>query len=647
MAYREPAVRVTQEFTNALPALAAFALPHVNVGPAFQVVNQATAGSYLGSAEDYTYPEQIVGTFVDTRPEDTTDLIGYPVKVFLKNTVLKLATVASTGEVDAYDNTHFNDATVGAFDNLAAGDVLIVSGSGLGNNGTYTIRTIVSSNVVKTNEAFVAAETGLSYEVRRNVQATVGTIEFPMDTVGVEVSDTAVTLPTGLTYTLSPFGTVDIVSATVLISYRALRVEKSAEVWEYTKTSELQADFGLDQIVPENPVVFATYISLLSASVASNLLALNSTYFIDETLAFSSAFSILETEDIYAIAVHTFNTSVHTALKAHCETLSQANNKLERVGIICRKIVLTAVVVDSVTTGGSEGFAGTDNLTLTSAASNFITDGVVPEMYVVVTDPSGIAGSYKIASVLSQTQLVVTGTIAAPTTGVTFYIQKDLQKTDQAEYMAAYASSIGSRRMVFVWPDIVKGPVGSVTREIPGFFLGASVGALTTGLPTQRGFTNLSVAYFTGVKHSTKYFSSAQLNTMAAGGVMIFAQDVLDVSAPYIRHQLTTDMSAIKFQEYSITKNVDFICKFLRTNHKQFIGKYNIVENAFDDLKTTAAANIKFLKENTKLPQIGGVIRGGKLTELTQDPVNIDTVIERYVLDIPIPLNNLDITVVV
>jgi len=647
MAYREPAVRVTQEFINALPALVAFALPHVNAGPAFQVVKQASAGTYLGLSANYNYPGQIAGTYIDDRPEDLNDLIGFPVKAYLKDTVLSLLTVAGTGEVDPYDNTHFNDATLNAFANLAIGDVLIASGSGLGNNGTYTIRQIISNNVIRTNESFTAAEAGLNYEVRRNVQTTVGTIELDMTTIGIVVSTTTVTLPIGLTYTLAPFGAVDIVSATVLLSYRALRIEKSSDVWEYSAVSELQADFGTDQIVPENPAVFAAYISLQTASVPTNLIAMNADFYADENLSFLNAWEVLETVDMYAIAALTFNPAVHTSLKAHCETLSLPDNKLERVGIVCRPIILTAVVVDSITTGGSEGFAGTGNLTLTSAASNFLTDGVVPGMEIVVTAPNGIVGTYPIASITSQTQLVVTGTIGAPTNSVTFYVQKQLQKSEQASFMGAYATSLGSRRMVFVWPDVVRGPVGSEIRDLPGFFLGATVGALTTGLPTQRGFTNLAVGYFQGVRHSTKYFKGTDLNTLASGGVMIFVQDVLDVSAPYIRHQLTTDMSAIKFQEYSITKNVDFIAKFIRSNHKKFIGPYNIVDNAFVDLKTEATAEMKFLKEKTKLPKIGGVINSGKLVSLLQDPVNIDSVIERYSIDIPVPLNNLDITIVV
>jgi hypothetical protein len=312
-----------------------------------------------------------------------------------------------------------------------------------------------------------------------------------------------------------------------------------------------------------------------------------------------------------------------------------------------RSLITTEVVSSAITTSALEGLDVT-GLILTSSASSFITDGVVPGHFVVITAPTGNAGRYEIASVDSQTKvtLAAAASVAAVTT-VSFYVDRDLTKTEQAEAMAAYASSLGNRRLVVTFPDAVKLPVGNQIRTLPGYFLNCAVGALTTGLPTQQGLTNLNVAVFTGVVHSTKYFDRDQLNIIADGGVMIFVQDVLDQTPLYIRHQLTTDRSAIKFQEYSVTKNVDFIAKFVRTNHKQFIGQYNIVDNTFDDLKTNAKGICNFLAENTKRPKIGGVIRSGKLTSVATDVQNIDAIIERYEMNIPIPLNNLDITIVV
>jgi hypothetical protein len=634
MAYRQPGVTVTQVFANALPALAAFALPNVTVGPIFQVVTRAEAGSYSGSIVTLDWADQIAGTVVDLRDADPTSLIDFPVKVDFADTVVKWQN-AATGAVLIGNLNEFTDATLNIFSTVVAGDVIhIASGPSAGD---YTVRAKIDNNTLQTNETFPGADTPITYSIRRNI----GEISIDTSTLTLD-ADLGVDFPAGM-----QSGGKDIVDATVLLTYRALRLENSSNVKEYAKVSELMADFGLDQIVPENPAVFGAYVALSNAVTKTNLLGLKATYLTDESMAYSIAFDILKLEDLYAISVMTQATSVHTALKAHVEGMSEPSKKLERVGLVNRLLVTTSAVTSALTTGGAEGLNAT-GLILTSAASQFITDGVVPGHFVVITAPGANAGRYQIASVDSQTQLtLVSAASVGVVNAISFYVNRDLSKSEQATVLAAYASSLGSRRMVLTWPDVIKMPVGNAIRELPGYFLNCAIGALTTGLPTQQGLTNLSLALFVGVVHSTRYFDMDQLNTIADGGVMIIVQDVLDQTPCFVRHQLTTDRSAVKFQEYSVTKNVDFIAKFIRTNHQKFIGQYNIVEGTFDDLRTSAKGIITFLSESTKRPKIGGVIKGGKLTRAIQDPVNLDAILETYSLDIPIPLNNLDITIVV
>jgi hypothetical protein len=225
-------------------------------------------------------------------------------------------------------------------------------------------------------------------------------------------------------------------------------------------------------------------------------------------------------------------------------------------------------------------------------------------------------------------------------------VYRNLTKTEQAQVMSDYSHALGSRRLYNVWPDVVKAPVGQTIQDLPGYFAACAIGAMTTGLPTHQGFTNLTISGFLGLNHSSKYFTEAQLDLIADGGTGILAQEGADQPL-YVRHQLTTDRSSIKFQEFSVTKNVDFIAKFIRRTYAPYIGIYNIVASTLDELRTTAKSIITFLKDDTRLPRIGGVIKSGQLTLLQEHETQIDTVVMRFKLDIPIPLNNLDITIVV
>lgn len=289
---------------------------------------------------------------------------------------------------------------------------------------------------------------------------------------------------------------------------------------------------------------------------------------------------------------------------------------------------------------------GADGKTFYDRNAAYLANGVAAGHYLTILS-GALAGRYKIGAVSSDHQLTLASAVAGVAslkTAIDYEVDRDLSKDEQAELVGGYGASFADRRVVHCWSDDVGSPFGQQVKDLPGYYLCCAVAGLTTGLPSQQGFTNLQVSGFLAIKHSSRYFSDTQLNTIANGGTMIFAQDG-EKQPLYIRHQLTTDRSAIKFQEYSFTKNVDFTDKFLRDAFKGYPGRYNIVDTTTDDLKGTAAGAVKFLKEDTIRPRIGGVIRSGSLVELAEDPTQIDRMAMVFRLNFPVPLNNLDITI--
>lgn len=287
-----------------------------------------------------------------------------------------------------------------------------------------------------------------------------------------------------------------------------------------------------------------------------------------------------------------------------------------------------------------------DGASLYDRNASFLTNGVAAGHYVKIIGGS-LAGRYKVATVLSEKELTLSPAIDGTTEltdSITYQVDRDLSKPEQSDAVRGYSEAFASRRVVHVWPDVLKAPIGQTTYDVPGFFATCSIAGLTSGLPTQQGLTNLAISGFLGLDHSTRYFTEEELDNIADGGTMILAQD--EESTPlYVRHQLTTDRSAIKFQEYSVTKNVDFIAKFWRQTYARFIGQYNIVNTTLDNLRTTGNAGIGFLREKTKVPKFGGVIRSGQLVSLVESETAIDTVEIRFSHGIPIPLNHIDIVV--
>jgi hypothetical protein len=276
----------------------------------------------------------------------------------------------------------------------------------------------------------------------------------------------------------------------------------------------------------------------------------------------------------------------------------------------------------------------------------FLAAGIAPGMFVRIFDASSAfaVGTHRITNVISNKEIEVEQIpgIVSLITEVDYEVFRNLTKVEQAGIIKGVSESLGSRRLVHVWPDAVNAPVGNTLVPVPGFYQSVALGALITGLPSQQGFTNLTLSGFLGAINSNDYFGDDELNIIADGGTTILVQ--LGVGqALLIRHQLTTDRSAVVFQELSLTKNIDFAAKFIRTNYQSFIGVYNIVDTTIDELKSRATTLIKFLQEETRQPRIGGVIRSGVLRKLEESETRPDAVNAIFRCNFPFPLNNIDI----
>lgn len=257
-----------------------------------------------------------------------------------------------------------------------------------------------------------------------------------------------------------------------------------------------------------------------------------------------------------------------------------------------------------------------------------------------------ITTEYTIAS-LTQDVLTfaasILGSIVGPLRSVTYRVVKDLTLTEQATALAGVASSpsISSRRMVMVQPDTAKYPVNNVDTEVPGWAFAAAMGALVDSLPSHQGLTRRGIAGITGRVGGKDYFlTAARLNIIAGGGVMLFESDG-EGQGVYIRHQLTTDISAVLLQELSVTKNFDSVSKEMQTALDSLIGTWNVQEGLFIVAKLRIGSLInKFV--NTKTPRLGGKMKpGSKLLSIAEDAALPDTVNVTVDGRFPVPLNRI------
>jgi hypothetical protein len=436
-----------------------------------------------------------------------------------------------------------------------------------------------------------------------------------------------------------------IISGTVHMAYKALRTDLSSSVLAIEQ-GEVEGTLG--EISEDNPLALGVSTALANTTTRVRAIAISS----NDSQGFFDALELAEGERVYGLVPMTQDQDVCQAFALHAQQMSTAEEAAWRVALVNTKIP-TKTPVGQYTDVLVNANGGNNNITvasgkyvLTSSNSTFINDGVTPGDILNVTAGTGSpspVGTMQVLEVVSNQQIVVQAQGVA--TGVSFYITRTLTKTQRAAAAAAVSKTFGSNRVIHIQPDTVAVNVDGRKVIVPGYYLACAVSGLVAGMPAQQGFTNMGIAGVSDLYNSNFYFTRAQMNAMAEAGTFLFVQETTG-SLPYVRHELTTDMSVLEYRELQQVKNWDFVSYFFLDKLKAFIGKWNITEDTIGTIRQTINASSEMLKAQ-KLPRIGAPLLSAVIDSLAQNATNQDNLDCRLTIKIPKTLNYLNLYLVI
>jgi len=478
---------------------------------------------------------------------------------------------------------------------------------------------------------------GLDFEIHINTND----LELaPADFVAT-VDD--VTLGTAITANVtgveSPVATpfdMDVLAGKVYITYRALRQDLSAEITDLYDVNDIEGVLGT--IDPKNPLAYAALKAKQNSTTRIRVIGVSS----DDPTGFQGALDVASTVDtVYALVPLTQDPVIHAAFSTHCQQFSTPDEGKWRICFINQALATEKTLTDLATPPEATVIddGSTFNIRVEDADGEFISDGIIP------TDVFIIGGDeFLVESVINNNLLFLkagTGPVAPIAAPAPYEIRRDLSKTQQAEAIAAKANGFASRRTYYVWPDLV----GDGGVFVKGYHLAAAIAGMVAGFPPHKGFTNVGIVGFDDVGRSNRYFNEAQLNLMATEGVYLVVQDAPG-SIPFSRHQLSTDADIVEFRELSITKNVDFISYFFKRRLATFIGVWNITDQTLLAINQFTQGLIDFLVSQS-VEKIGAPLLSGSISSLTRNATLKDHVDMFIDIEVPYPLNNLNVHLVI
>jgi hypothetical protein len=137
-----------------------------------------------------------------------------------------------------------------------------------------------------------------------------------------------------------------------------------------------------------------------------------------------------------------------------------------------------------------------------------------------------------------------------------FGLPRNYSESDES--VPTFAAGLASRRTILAFPEIVPmfNSVTGQTFQAAGCYLAVALAAILTSLPVDTGLTNQPLSGFPGLTQADQArMTSAFMNNLASAGVSICYINF--AGALVCRQGLTTDMSALNFQEISMVRQSD------------------------------------------------------------------------------------------
>lgn len=653
MPFRVPSVRVYQELITTTVNPTTPFMQLCVVGPVYQVETDVPVADFALSDEDYTtaYLNQTLGSVVDTSS----------VNIKMSDVYVKVW--------PADDGVNYRSATVNN-----DGPITKVTGDQEGDFATATIQvddyidlTYTDGDTVLTYSSAIqeVSSDGKTLTLKRNLPSPDGgatvtaVVKRPtkedaiIESQFITADEDAVTIDKNVKVSTAVTDTAaQVVSATVYLSYRALRRDIANDFLTITSQSNAEAKIGSVNI--NNPMsVAASLIASAVSDMSYRILPIET----DDANGYRQALDILSTnEDIYVIVPLTNDKDVVSAYASHCTTLSEPEKSKWRIMYASQEMPSTKVMVEINDGQLVKGSTDTECYIKDTANGMFVTNNArVTDFVDIYNASNSYQYSLQIIEVLNESVVTCSTTkwmrtsegyseledkvTVASQEAVKYEVVRVLDTQGVADAISGIAESFKNKRLRLVYPDTIMLNINSVSEMVPSYYLCVTLGAMRAGYPPHQGFSTIGLSGISRVLRANNMFSDDQLADMAGNGVFWVVQDTPE-ELPYVLYQTTTDNTQLETAEDSCVAVVDYASRYLKINLKNVLGRYNVNTISVNYVKTVINSVLDDMT-STSYQYIGPILTGAELLSVETEGDKIKPTVH---IEIPYPVNGVDVT---
>lgn len=448
-----------------------------------------------------------------------------------------------------------------------------------------------------------------------------------------------------------------ITAGKVYFQYRSF-LAISPEVGSATTLADITAQLG--PIDPANDLAYGVYKAWSNANGATVHFIPTQSSDLNGTNGFAAALDLAKgNRNCYSLVPLSTSAEVWNAFVGHANDESAPATGRFRIVWIAPEVNKHNKIQDSpigdastILTASSSAVGGgqTGKYYVTSALdSRFGETARVGDYIRTKFEPTATGGEsyveYRVTAVVDNTTLVISAAVDPSLVSQRIQLFRDLSASELATEYVKVSGSFSSERVFAVIPD--RGVNGFRVDGVPvkNWYVACAFAGLRAGSRPHQPLSNVELLGFDGSNDTVMAFNETNLDTLRDGGCWVVrnAED----GTVYAERQLSTSTLDIYRKEQSVTCNIDSIAFSVADGLRNLVGRINITPNTLQVVSVNLQAIMDTFLNKTGSATIGAQLLSYTITSVSVPATAKDTVLVRLAVTLPVPMNVIDITIVI
>jgi len=252
---------------------------------------------------------------------------------------------------------------------------------------------------------------------------------------------------------------------------------------------------------------------------------------------------------------------------------------------------------------------------------------------------------YKVLAIVDNDTLVISSATDPALSNFKIEIFRDLTPAATAAKYVQVAGGFSSERVFAVVPDRGVNGLRVDGTPVKNWYVACAFAGLRSGSRPQQPLSNVELLGFDGINITSPLFGESDLDILRDGGV--WAVRNTDEGKIYVERQLSTSTLDLFRKEQSVTCNVDSVSFTLADALRNLVGRVNITEETKGLVEATIRQTLGTLAATNGAITVGPQLKTYTIVSVTVPATAQDTLLVKVQIGVPLPMNIIDITLVI